>query len=132
MALAWDYGVFERNQSVEFPQRVFELGKVTIPDATRETQTRDEEWIAAATTHTNANFSEIKACLDALFLNLGVGWQIVPTVHGSFIEGRCGAVIVNGSEVGVVGEVSPVVLEAWKLENPVAAFELNFQSCLPK
>lgn len=120
------------NQSVEFPQRVFELGKVTIPDATQETRTRDEDWIAAAVTHANASFSEIKACLDALFLNLGIAWQIEPKVHGSFIDGRCGAIIVNGTEVGVVGEVNPVVLEAWKLENPVAAFELNVQVCLSR
>jgi phenylalanyl-tRNA synthetase beta chain len=118
------------NQSVEFPQRVFELGKVTLPDAYRETQTRDEDWLSAAVTHPSANFSEIKACLDALFLNLGVVWQIEPAVHGSFIEGRTGAILVNGVQVGVVGEVNPVVLETWKLENPAAAFELNLQACL--
>ena len=39
-------------------------------------------------------------------------------------------VIVNGAEVGVVGEVNPVVLEAWKLENPAAAFEVNFKKIL--
>ncbi len=120
------------NQSVEFPQRVFELGKITIPDSSQETQTRDEEWLSGAVTHANANFSEIKACLDSVFMNLGVTWTIEPSVHGSFIEGRTGAIMVNGKQVGVVGEVHPLVLEAWKLENPVAAFEVNFQACLTR
>jgi phenylalanyl-tRNA synthetase beta chain len=115
------------NQSVEFPQRIFELGKVTLLDKTRETKTRDEECLAAATTHPNASFSEIKSALDAFFMNLGVNWQIKATLHPSFIEGRVGAVIVNGVKVGVLGEVNPQVLEAWKLENPVAAFEVNMQ-----
>ena len=113
------------NQSVEFPQRIFELGKVTLLDETKETKARDEEWLAAATTHANASFSEIKSALDAFFMNLGVNWQIKATWHPSFIEGRVGAAIVNDMNVGVLGEVNPQVLESWKLENPVAAFEIN-------
>ena len=120
------------NQSVEFPQKIFELGKVTLPDQTRETQTRDEDWLAGVTAHPNANFSEIKSALDSFMGNFGVEWQIKDTAHPSFIQGRAGTVIVDGSEVGIVGEVNPVVLEAWKLENPVAAFEVNFKKILEK
>src|SRR5208282_2242620 len=39
------------NQSVEFPQKIFELGKVTLLDEEKETKTRDAEWLCAATTH---------------------------------------------------------------------------------
>ena len=115
------------NQSVEFPQRIFELGKVTLLDKTKETKTRDEEWLAAATTHPTANFSEIKSVLDAFFMNFGMDWQIKEAEHPSFIEGRVGAVTVCGIDVGVLGEVHPKVLEAWNLENPVAAFEINMK-----
>jgi len=118
------------NQSVEFPQRIFELGKVTLLDETKETRARDEEWLAAATSHPNASFSEIKSALDAFFMNFGVEWQIKATSHPSFIEGRVGAVMVNGIDVGVLGEVNPQVLESWKLENPVAAFEINMQKII--
>jgi phenylalanyl-tRNA synthetase beta chain len=118
------------NQSVEFPQKIFELGKVTLLDETRETKTRDEEWLAAAVSHANASFSEIKSVLDAFFANLGVNWQIKATTHSSFIEGRVGAAIVNGVNVGVLGEINPQVLEAWKLENPTAAFEINMQKII--
>jgi phenylalanyl-tRNA synthetase beta chain len=118
------------NQSVEFPQRIFELGKVTLLDESRETKTRDEDWLAAVTSHAAASFTEIKSCLDAFFMNFGVDWQIRETVHPSFIEGRVGAVIVGGEDVGVVGEVYPGVLEAWKLENPAAAFEINLEKIL--
>jgi phenylalanyl-tRNA synthetase beta chain len=118
------------NQSVEFPQKIFELGKVTLLDDAKETKTRDEEWLCAATAHANSNFSEIKSALDAFMSNLGVEWQIKETAHPSFIDGRVGKVIVAGVEVGVVGEVNPLVLEAWKLENPVSAFEVNFQKIL--
>ena len=118
------------NQSVAFPQKIFELGKVTLIEEAKETKTKDEEWLSAATSHASAGFSEIKACLDAFLINLGVNWKIKPVSHPSFIEGRTGAVIVNGEEVGVIGEVNPCVLEAWKLENPTAAFEINLQKII--
>jgi len=118
------------NQSVEFPQKIFELGKVTLLDKTRETKTRDEEWLAAAVSHANASFTEIKSALDSFFANLGLNWQIKATTHPSFIEGRVGAAIVNGVNAGVLGEVNPQVLEAWKLENPTVAFEINMQKII--
>jgi phenylalanyl-tRNA synthetase beta chain len=120
------------NQSVEFPQKIFELGKVTRLDATKETRTRDEEWLAAATSHANASFSEIKSALDAFFMNMGLDWQIKETSHPSFIEGRVGAAIINGVNVGVLGEVNPQVIAAWKLENPTAAFEICMQKIIMK
>ena len=118
------------NQSVEFPQKIFELGKVTLLDETKETKTRDEDWLAAVTTHPTASFSEIKSALDAFLMNFGVEWQIKETRHPSFIEGRVGTAMVNGSAVGVLGEIHPLVLESWKLENPVAAFEINVQEII--
>jgi phenylalanyl-tRNA synthetase beta chain len=118
------------NQSTEFPQKIFELGKITLPDESKETKTQDEEWLSAGATHANANFTEIKSALDAFFLNFGVQWQIKETNHPSFIEGRVGEIMVGKTELGVVGEISPVVLEAWKLENPVAAFQVNLQRIL--
>jgi phenylalanyl-tRNA synthetase beta chain len=118
------------NQSVEFPQKIFELGKITLLDENKETRTRDEDWLAAITAHPNANFSEIKSSLDSFMSNFGVEWQIKEADHPSFIDGRVGKVIVNGSEVGVAGEVNPLVLQAWKLENPVGAFEVDFQKIL--
>jgi phenylalanyl-tRNA synthetase beta chain len=113
------------NKSVEFPQRVFELGKITVVDESKETRTRDEDWLAATVSHSVASFSEIKSVLDAFFMNVGLEWQIKNVPHPSFIEGRVGSIMVDGESFGVVGEVDPQVLVNWGLENPTAAFELN-------
>jgi len=118
------------NTSVEYPQRIFELGLVTLPDDKKETRTRDEERLAAVTCHATASFTEIKSCLDALFMNIGLEWQIVETVHPTFIEGRVGKVIVRKQDVGFLGEVHPEVLTAWKLENQAVAFELDMARIL--
>jgi len=118
------------NTSVEYPQRIFELGNVTLHDAKSETRTRDEEHLAAVVCHANASFTEIKSALDAVFVNLGLEWQIKGTKHPSFIEGRVGNIIANRVKVGVLGEIHPKVLESWKLENPAAAFELNMDKII--
>ena len=113
------------NLHVEYPQKIFELGTVTLLDNERETKTRDEERLAAVIVYANASFSEIKSVLDAFFINFGLKCRIKEAKHPSFIDGRVGAAIVNRTNVGTVGEIHPKVLEAWKIENPVAAFELN-------
>jgi phenylalanyl-tRNA synthetase beta chain len=116
------------NLHIGYPQKVFELGTVTVLDERAETRTRDVHTLAAIISHANASFTETKSTLDALLMNLGVQWQIRETEHPSFIEGRVGTVIVNRIEVGLLGEIHPKVLETWTLENPVAAFELNMDT----
>lgn len=116
---------FSCNLHIEYPQKIFELGPVTVLDEKAETRTRDDDTLAAAVSHGNASFTEIKSTLDALLMNLGLRWQIRGVKHPSFIEGRAGTVTVDKTEVGMIGEVHPQVLQNWTLENPVAAFELN-------
>jgi phenylalanyl-tRNA synthetase beta chain len=118
------------NKSVEFPQKIYELGKVTHPDPTCETKVQENENIAAITTHPNANFSEIKSALDSLLTNLGIEWQIQETTHPALIDGRTGKIVINNQDIGIIGEISPQVLENWNLENPAAAFEINLQKAL--
>jgi len=119
------------NSSVEYPQKIFELGKVTILDEKQETRTRDEHWLAAIICHASANFSEIKSALDALFMNLGIEWKIKEAKHPSFLEGRTAAIYVKGKRLGIIGEMHPEVLNNFKLENLAVAFEMNLDS-LPK
>ncbi len=118
------------NQSVEFPQKIFELGKVILFDKNSETQTRDEYWLAGITAHPTASFTEIKSILASFFMNIGLDWIIEQTSHPSYVEGRVGKVIVDKKEVGVLGEINPKVLENWNLENPAAAFEVNLHNIL--
>jgi phenylalanyl-tRNA synthetase beta chain len=118
------------NQSVEYPQKIFELDKVTLLDETQETKTRDEDRLAAVISHANASFTEIKSVLDAFFMNMGIDWKIRAITHPSFIEGRVGEAIADGVPVGFLGEINPQVLGMWKLENPIVAFELDIQRIL--
>ncbi|AEH24710.1 phenylalanine--tRNA ligase subunit beta [Pyrococcus yayanosii] len=112
------------NTHEEYPQRIFEVGLATLIDETRETKTVSEPKLAVAIAHPRANFTEAKEILDSFLRHLGVKYELEETEHGSFIPGRVGRIIVDGREIGIIGEVHPQVLENWGLEVPVVAFEL--------
>jgi phenylalanyl-tRNA synthetase beta chain len=118
------------NLHVECPQKLFELGKVTLLDKKKETRTRDEDRLAAIIYDANASFTEAKSTLEAFMSNFGLESQVKAIEHRSFISGRAGKAIVEEIEVGIFGEINPKVLEAWTLENPLAAFELDIEKII--
>ena len=113
------------NTHVDYPQRIFEIGPCI---GRRENEThpiQETRRLAAVTIHANAGFTEIRSSLDALAKNKGRSFQIKETEHPSFLSGRCGAIISDGREVGVIGEVNPRVIKSWGLNLPAAAFEIE-------
>ena len=74
------------------------------------------------------DFTEIKKVLDYLFKMLGKDYEIQETENSNFIPGRVGKILVSGKEVGVIGEVSPRCLKNWKVDFPVVAVEMGFES----
>ena len=113
------------NTHVDYPQRVFEIGPCVTVKEDGEGHTDTRHKIAAVTIHTGAGFTEIRSCLDTLLGSIGVKFEVVPTTHPSFLEGRTGEVMSGQKRLGVVGELHPRVIRAWGLSLPVAAFELE-------
>ena len=58
---------------------------------------------------------------------LGLKYEIKEENHPSFIETRCGKLISDGKEIGFFGELHPKVLDNWKIEKPVIAFEVEVE-----
>ncbi|MEM2114273.1 MAG: hypothetical protein QXS12_02345, partial [Candidatus Caldarchaeum sp.] len=83
--------------------------------------------LAAATAYAEAGYSEAKSVLDELLKLLQLKPEYIPATMGTFIEGRCAAITIDGSQVGVVGEVSPAVLENFSIEMPVTIFEIEIE-----
>ena len=117
-----------KNTHVEYPQRVFEVGDCVVPDETSETGVRNVRKLACLIMHSNSSFTEVKASLNAFSINMGFKHQLFEASHKSFIEGRVGTILAQGKQVGVIGEINPLVLEMWNLENPVTGFELNLST----
>ena len=65
--------------------------------------------------------------MDYLFKMLGVEYSIEDVDNSNYIIGRCGRIIVNGNEVGKIGEIAPRVLKNWKIKMPVVACEIGIR-----
>ena len=116
------------NKHVEYPQKIFEIGDAIVIDESKETKTKDVGKLACAIADSNVGYQEISSALEGYFSGLGIRYELKAIEHSSFIKGRVAGIFVDGKQVGVIGEMNPVVLENWKLEIPVAAFEVNLES----
>jgi len=67
----------------------------------------------------------MKSVLDKLLSDLGLIASIKPIENPSFIDGRCGEILIDKNPIGIIGEVHPQVLINFGLENPVSIFEIN-------
>lgn len=117
--------VLTANKHRDYPQKIFELGDALTIDDNQETKTRQTKKLAAAISYDNANLTEIKSVVEVILSSLGYKYEIKEYNNPSFIESRCGRILVDGKEVGFFGEVHPQVLANWKLEKPVIAFEME-------
>ncbi|MAH51704.1 phenylalanine--tRNA ligase subunit beta [Candidatus Pacearchaeota archaeon] len=118
--------ILAENSDAQYPQKIFELGKVFSLGGENETGIDEKEKLAICLADEKISFTDLKSVLDYLFKMIGVDdWKIEEIENSNFIPGRVGKVIVNGSEVGVVGEVAPRVLKNWKIKVPVVAVEID-------
>jgi len=113
--------IFAINQHHPLPQRIFAVGDVVVENRTRM-------HLAAASVHSQASFSEIRSVADAVLRELG--WEeetrIVPSQDGALLPGRGADLLINGQKKGLFGELHPLVLQSFGLEQPVVALELGW------
>jgi phenylalanyl-tRNA synthetase beta chain len=46
------------------------------------------------------------------------------------VPGRCGALLYHDRRIGIIGEIHPAVLDAWGIQMPCAALELDLEKLL--
>ncbi len=126
--LAQSIQILSENSDASYPQKIFELGKTFFHDDDSETQIGEKENLCISLCHEKANFTEIKQILDYLMRMLDKNYEIKETENPSFINGRCGEIIINNKPVGILGEINPTVLKNNKIKMPTASLEMNINS----
>ena len=115
--------ILASNKHREYPQKIFEIGDCVLLEENQET--KQIRKLAGVISYDNANLTEMKSIVESVLKSLGYKYEIKDYKHPSFIETRCGEILVNGEQTGFFGEVHPKVLENWKLEKPVIGFEIK-------
>ncbi|MBI3859711.1 MAG: phenylalanine--tRNA ligase subunit beta [Thaumarchaeota archaeon] len=118
--------VLSANVKAEYPQRVYEIGRVY----SRSKGGVKESWkLGCLIAHSQATYSEAKMHLEATCRTLA-GKEVVATAsgHWSFAPGRSAVVRIGKEELGVVGEVRPEALSAFRVNVPISGFELDLSA----
>jgi phenylalanyl-tRNA synthetase beta chain len=116
-----------RNVHEEYPQRLFEIGKVF-----RKQGVITESWnVGAVVAHADAGYTEIRSAMQAMMKScFGKDVSTRASTSPMFMEGRCAEIIVDGIVVGTIGEITPLALENFKLRVPAAAFEIDLSGII--
>jgi phenylalanyl-tRNA synthetase beta chain len=87
-----------------------------------------ESWLGS---EENLDFFDAKGILDTFLSQLRLQYSFEPMEDPLFLPGRCAAVVVGNSSLGVVGEVHTQTLERFEIDTkPVALFELDLGALL--
>ena len=103
------------------PQRLFEVGNTFYVKGGKAIEVKK---IGTVSVHSKANFSEIKSTIEALFRQMGIEFKLEQHDSQAFIPGRCATVSAKGSIIATFGEIHPMVLKNFKIEEPVVAAEM--------
>lgn len=114
--------ILSENTDAKYPQKLFEIGR-TFED---EKEIEEKEKLCIAISG-ETDFTEIKQTLDYLMRMLNKEYKIQETTNPVFIEGRCGEIMVDGKEIGFLGEISPTLIKNWGLKMPTVALEMEIE-----
>ena len=111
-----------------YPQKIFEVGDVVIPDKTLENRARDERHLAFAIAGKGVTLTDGLAAVKTLASLFNIEVSFTPLEHPSFIPGRAAKISANSGELGMLGEIHPEILERFGLNVPVVVCELNVET----
>ncbi len=107
--------------------KLYELAKIYLP-VSGNVLPEEPKILVLGTYGANENFFSLKGELEAVFAGLRVkktSYRAVsnnPTYH----PGRCAAVYVEGTQVGVMGQIHPLVAKNYGIDCDVYCAEINF------
>jgi phenylalanyl-tRNA synthetase beta chain len=119
--------ITSENSNSQYPQKIFEIGRVFERSEKEETGIKESERLAVSLVGESVNFTELKQILDYLFKMMNAEYVIEDVENNNYIPGRVGRILVGGKEIGYIGEIAPRVLKNWKIKMPVISLEIDLE-----
>lgn len=113
-----------------YPHKIFEVGKIAFISPEENTGTKTIQSLGFMTASGNANFNEAASEVSTLLYYLDHKYDVAETNDPRFIPGRQAAIMLNGKQIGIFGEVHPQVLANWQISVPCVAGELDLESLM--
>ena len=111
--------------------KLYEIAKVYLP-VEGQVLPQEPKMLLLGTYGANENFFTLKGELEAIFAGLRLKKASYAAVKNnpSYHPGRCAAVSIDGVEVGVMGQVHPLVAKNYGIDVDVYCAEINFTKLL--
>jgi len=113
-----------------YPHKIFEVGKVAWLDDSENYRSQTRQFAGFLHAGTDANFNTAAAELQTLFYYLSREYEVAESSDLRFIPGRAAAILYNGKQIGVFGEIHPEVLENWGVTVPCTAGEIDLDALI--
>lgn len=123
--------IFSENIDSEYPQKIFELGKIFEKNSSSSSEINEKERLSVGIAP--GNFTELKQTFEYLCRMLGLGKveiresEETGIQNNHFIEGRFAEIYLDNSLLGIIGEIHPRILRNWKIKMPVALLEIDLE-----
>lgn len=122
------------NTDQPLPQKIFEVGRISLLDDGEEVGAREHLRVAAAMIGSRVDFADVKSVAESVMREIsypgeGVCRALVDgdTNYGTFISGRGAVVEKDGRVLATFGELHPQVLENFGLGYPVTVMEIDLE-----
>jgi len=111
-----------KNIHESYPQQLFEIGTIF----NKTSSVTEETHLCAISSHKDVNFSEIKSVLQSVTQSIfGKICETKTTTYPTFEKGHVANIIVDGKIVGIIGEISKLTKDNFKLREPIVSFEIK-------
>lgn len=114
--------IFSENKDNEYPQEIFEIGKIFKKDSKAFDISEEKHLLVACSP---GNITKMKQILDYLFHTIGKEFSISEFSNDFCIEGRTAEIFYENKSIGFMGEIHPKVLIENSLKMPLAVIEIN-------
>ena len=111
--------------------KLYEIAKIYLPTA-GQTLPEEPKMLILGTYGANETFFTLKGELEGIFAGLRLKKASYHAVkdNPSYHPGRCAAVVIDGMEVGVMGQVHPLVAKNYGIDTDVYCAEISFTKLL--
>ncbi len=118
--------VLKLNKHHSYPQKFFETGNVAELDDSKVGASNKKK-VAYITSGPEKDFTDARKILQVLGRDLGINLEVKDSEKPFYDDTRSGKIVLNGEEIGFIGQFSETVLDNWELDKPTAGFELDLE-----
>ena len=105
--------------------RFFEPGRIYIPKATAEELPEERDILCIGAYGPDEDFFTLKGIVEAVLDETGIEAKFVKSVNSTFHTGRCAKVVAGDNEIGILGELHPIVSENYGVRERIYIAELD-------